>query len=125
MKILIADDDPDDIGLFETALKEIAPHSMLFIAGNGLQLMQLLHSIDKPCLIVLDLNMPLKSGKECLHEIMENPVYADVPVMILTTSNRQADVEECMLKGIARYYVKPNSYNELKFIVREMIEVIN
>ncbi|MES2649256.1 MAG: response regulator [Bacteroidota bacterium] len=124
MKILIADDDPDDLGLFKSALMEIAPHSTLLTAGDGVQLMQLLHSAEKPGLVVLDLNMPLKSGKECLYEIKQDPAYAKVPVVILTTSKRQADVEECLLKGVARYYVKPYSFNELKFIIKEITEEI-
>ena len=81
--ILIADDDQDDIELFQDAVNEICPDLKLTIATDSEKLINLLSKIPKPGAIVLDLNMPLKSGKGCLKEIRNNYEFKDVSVVIL------------------------------------------
>ena len=75
--ILLADDDNDDVLLFEHALNEVSANTSLIIARDGQELMELLHSytLPYPNAIFLDLNMPKKNGIECLQEIKSNEQF--------------------------------------------------
>ena len=115
--VVIADDDQDDIQLFEEALKETCPDLNLTVATDGVKLINLLEEIPKPDVILLDLNMPIKSGKECLEEIRAKDEFDDVPIVILSTSNQKADIEDCLKKGANHYFVKPESFEGMKSIV--------
>ena len=120
--ILLADDDQDDILLFETAAQEACPDLELTVADNGLQLISLLDEINTPDAIFLDLNMPFKSGKECLKEIRSKHQFDNVPVIILSTSNHKSDIDYCLSKGANHYFTKPNSYKGLKEIVVDLCD---
>ncbi|MEO7047617.1 MAG: response regulator [Ferruginibacter sp.] len=118
--ILIADDDQDDILLFENALEETCPDLKLTSANNGQTLLNLLKKISTPDAILLDLNMPKKNGKECLVEIRSNKEFNHVPIIILTTSANEADKAYCLSRGANQYYVKPSSFQGLKSIVQSI-----
>ncbi|MCW3105777.1 MAG: response regulator receiver protein [Segetibacter sp.] len=115
--IIIADDDNDDIEMFQDVVDEICPNLKLTVAPDGEILMTLLNSIPKPDAIVLDLNMPFKGGKECLHEIRTQIKFNDVPIVILSTSNHEEDIIYCLTNGANHYYVKPSTYYEYKSMV--------
>ena len=124
MKILIADDDPDDIDLFEEALNAIYPQYNLCKATNGLELFKILETGVNPDLIVLHSNMPLISGLQCIKDIRANPEWAKMQVAILTTSTRSVDVEECMLNGADHYFIKPYSFEGLKEVIIKMLKKV-
>ncbi|MES2649935.1 MAG: response regulator [Bacteroidota bacterium] len=115
-KIVIADDDYDDIELFQTALMEICPDHELTIAQDGISLLEILTNIERPYAIVLDLNMPGKSGKQCLKEIRSRKELEGVPIIILSTSSFQGDIQYCLAEGATQYLVKPTSFPALKKI---------
>src|SRR3954466_2420259 len=104
--LVIADDDRDDLQLFEDAVLETCPDMKLTVATDGAKLISLLHVIPKPDIILLDLNMPRKSGKECLKEIRAKDVFDDVPIVILSTSNEETDINYCLQNGANHYFVK-------------------
>ena len=118
--IVIADDDQDDVDLFQSAVDEICSKLSLTVALDGTILMKLLDNIPVPDAIFLDLNMLGKSGKDCLEEIRSQAKFDDVPVMILSTSNRKSEIDHCLNNGANHYFVKPSNYNELKDIVKEL-----
>lgn len=118
--ILLADDDPDDVELFQSALAESCPAVKLTVAQNGVELMSMLRSLPKPNVIVLDLNMPMKSGKECLVDIRKMKEYDDIPVIILSTSNNKSEKNFCMINGADNYFVKPPSFEHMKKIAEVM-----
>jgi CheY-like chemotaxis protein len=118
--ILIADDDPDDVELFQEAVVESCQEINLGIACDGLKLLSLLQNGPKPSAIILDLNMPRKSGKECLIEIRAKEEFDDVPIAILTTSSSMDDIEFCLKGGANHYFVKPNSLNGIRTIVENI-----
>jgi len=120
--VLIADDDVDDIALFESAISEMCPDLKLSIAYNGVNLLDLLPTIPLPDAIILDLNMPLIGGKECLVKIRSQCRFNEVPVIIFSTSRRQSDIEYCMAEGANHYIVKPNTYSGLKILVEKLCE---
>jgi CheY-like chemotaxis protein len=91
--VLCADDDPDDRELLcETATK-IDPSVKVVHSENGEQLLTKLRELESiniyPCLIILDMNMPILDGRDTLIEIKKNPDWADIPVAIFTTSKRE------------------------------------
>lgn len=92
--VLYADDDADDRMLIQDAFNMHAPHAEVKLFSDGLELLRYLkHDYDKetPCLIILDLNMPVLSGKDCLRLIREMEDYQNTPVIIFTTSSLTGD----------------------------------
>jgi CheY-like chemotaxis protein len=114
--LLIADDDRDDVEFFQEAVEITCPRINLTVAQNGMQLIAMLKAMKKPDAIVLDLNMPEKSGKECLTEIRNDAMFADVPIIIFSTSNSERDIEYCLKNGASYYYVKPKTFKGMMVI---------
>lgn len=123
--ILIAEDDIDDIYLFKTAVHEIQANVQLHMATDGVMLTRLLNSISKPDLIVLDINMPLKGGKECLVEIRQRTEFNDVRIIMLSTASNKQDMDYCLKNGASNYFVKPSSYEDLKIILTDLLKPSN
>ncbi len=115
--IIIADDDKDDIEMFQDAVDETCPDLKLTVASDGAKLIKLLDTSPKPDVIVLDLNMPFKSGKECMEEIRTKDEFDNVPIVILSTSNQKTDIDYCLTHGANHYFVKPNTIGGIKSIV--------
>lgn len=127
--ILIADDDPDDQLLIREAFEERCKNCQLCFVSNGVELMTLLRGdsaqalpegCPTPDLILLDLNMPLKDGRQALIEIRSDPALSQLPTVILTTSKNEDDVNFCQSRGANDYIVKPNSYSDLLAIVESL-----
>jgi DNA-binding response OmpR family regulator len=118
--IVIADDDQEDVDLFQSAVDETCSKLSLTVAMDGTKLMKLLDNTPAPDAIFLDLNMLGKSGKDCLEEIRSQAKFDEVPVMILSTSNRKSEIDHCLNNGADHYFVKPNNYDELKNIIMEL-----
>ena len=116
--ILLADDDNDDCILFKDALEELPLSAKLTTVRNGEQLMQLLTQEEQlPNLLFLDLNMPRKSGMECLSEIKQNGKLKKLPVIIYSTSF-QVDIIDLLYKNGAQHYIcKPNEYTQLLKVI--------
>lgn len=121
--LLIAEDDPDDQYFFQEAIEVVCPHAVeMHFAWDGVQLMNFLREKTKETheknLVVLDLNMRVKDGRTTLREIKANPAFDNIPVVVLTTSNSDEDIEYCKHHGAAACYRKPSSIVELVKIVR-------
>ena len=114
--ILIVDDDQDDIELFELAFKETCPDFVLHTLSRAENFIYFMGKIENPRLIILDLNMPVFDGRDCLRWIRSNNRLATVPVIVLSTSANQKDIDECIAMGANQYIVKPYSFTDLKFI---------
>ncbi|RPI80872.1 MAG: response regulator, partial [Chloroflexi bacterium] len=89
--VVIADDDEDDYLMIKSAIAKLRSNYSVTIVGNGVDLINHLEYLDKnkedfPGLILLDINMPMKNGKETLQEIREHPKYRFIPVVMLTSS---------------------------------------
>ncbi|TDH24223.1 response regulator [Segetibacter sp. 3557_3] len=120
--VVMAEDDNDDIELFKTALNEECPDLELSVAEDGAKLIKLLGYISTPDVILLDLNMPCKDGKECLVEIRGKKEYDEVPIVILSTSSNKKDIEFCLSNGANHYFIKPNSYREVSSLVKNICD---
>ncbi len=117
--ILSADDDTDDQDMMEQALKKTRFDHLLTRVPDGYQLLNMLNEINKighryPDVIFLDLNMPVKSGRETLKILKsEHSAFRNIPLIILTTSRAQQDEQFCSQYGVNSYVVKPASFKEL------------
>ena len=121
-KILLADDDPDDRELFTEAAGMHDAH--VIGVQNGMQLMiNLLQTDALPDVILLDLNMPEKDGKECLREIREHDKLKAIPVVIYSTSSAKKDIDDTQRLGANLYITKPNSFAELKKTIQRLLSI--
>jgi CheY-like chemotaxis protein len=114
--ILMADDDPDDCLLAQEALVEARLANDLHFVRDGEELMDYLHqrgqyalpdAAPRPGLILLDLNMPRKDGREALTEIKADPDLRRIPVVVLTTSSAEEDILRTYDLGVSGYITKP------------------
>lgn len=120
--ILIADDDDDDCMLLKIAFKKGKLINNLQVVNDGEQLMSYLLGEGKysnretypiPDLILLDLNMPRKSGREALEEIKNHQTLKLIPVVILTTSKAQEDIIKSYGLGVNSFITKPVTFDKL------------
>ncbi len=121
--IIIAEDDSDDRLLLETAFKETGLEIQLVFANNGVELLKLLTGQEQslyPRVIILDLNMPKKDGREALKELKQNPLLKKIPVIIFTTTKNEAEIARCYELGANTYVVKPDSYSDLLKVVNRL-----
>jgi len=121
--LLLADDDIDDCIFFEDALKELPISATLSTVNNGIQLMNYLlaKSDNLPDVLFLDLNMPRKSGIECLTEIKMIDKLKDLPVIIFSTSFNTEVVDLFYQKGAHYYIRKPGEYEKLRKVILEAV----
>ncbi|MEB3338393.1 MAG: response regulator [Leptolyngbyaceae bacterium] len=125
--ILVADDDPDDRLMTREALEENRLANDLHFVENGEELMDyLLHrgqytdpkSAPRPGLLLLDLNMPKKDGREALQEIRAHAQLRQIPVVILTTSQAEEDIYRSYDLGSNSFITKPVSFQALVSIMK-------
>jgi CheY-like chemotaxis protein len=129
--ILMAEDDEDDYLLTKEALQEGRILNKLYRVKDGEKLMDyLLHQgkytnvadAPEPAIILLDLNMPRKDGREALREIKSNPLLRRIPIIILTTSKSEEDILQSYELGANSYIRKPVSYDRLLEIINKLTE---
>ena len=121
LNILLADDDKDDCLLFKEALREVKVEKKLVTVEHGVALMDFLNQTDAlPEIIFLDINMPHKNGKECLAEIRNHKLFSDIPVVMYSTSNNKADIEETYNGGANFYLVKPFLFTGLTDVLEKL-----
>lgn len=127
--ILMADDDPEDRMLAEEALEEARLANNLHFVEDGEELMDYLKRRGKysdpkdsprPGMILLDLNMPRKDGREALEEIKADPELKLLPVVILTTSEADEDILKSYDLGAASYITKPVTFDGLVKIMKTL-----
>jgi CheY-like chemotaxis protein len=125
--LLLIEDNPGDARLVEEALKEFTHPVRLHHVKDGMTALQFLQkdgpyrNAPRPRLILLDLNMPRKDGREMLREIRNDPASASIPVIVLTTSAAERDVELCYAAGANCYLRKPVDVTEFIDLMK-MIE---
>jgi CheY-like chemotaxis protein len=114
-RFLLADDDEDDIDLFEEALRNIDSTIELKAARNGKQLLEILKNGNtEPEIIFLDINMPEMNGWEALREIKNSGKFDDIPVVMYSTSSSKMESDKAVESGALAFYEKPSSFFDLK-----------
>ena len=121
--VLLADDDEDDRLFFTDAFGELKIKTVVQTVKDGQELMTHLNQPDivLPHVLFLDLNMPRKTGMECLNEIKNIERLKDVAIAIYSTSASEEDIEETFVKGANVYIKKPSDFGALKKILSEVI----
>ena len=120
-KILYADDDEDDHYLLSESLSVNGINTEVVCVSDGVEALNYLEAESKdslPSLIVLDMNMPRKDGKQTLGYIKNHPHFKNIPVIILSTSSNRFDREYCTQLGAASYFTKPKHFSGYNAIVK-------
>ncbi|MDN4501784.1 response regulator [Alteromonadaceae bacterium BrNp21-10] len=119
-KILIVDDDQDDIYFFKQALSKVQGDFQLQHLRNGKELLEHIteHRLDNVSLVLLDLNMPVMDGWETLEKMASLSVKVKWPIIVYTTSKRAEDVGNAYRLGALSYIVKPDTIIELTKILQ-------
>lgn len=127
--ILLADDDEEDRMLAADALTESRVANDLRCVTNGEELLDYLYrrgqyappaEVPRPGLILLDLNMPRKDGREALREIKADPELRTIPVVVLTTSKAEEDIYRTYDLGANSFITKPVSFEGLVDVMRDI-----
>jgi CheY-like chemotaxis protein len=126
VNILLIEDSPGDVELTKEAFASWEIPHVLEVVNDGEEALQFLHQKGKyagkesPNFIILDLNLPRKDGAEVLKELREDMTLNEIPIVILSTSNAEADIQKCYDLGAYSYFVKPvdidNFYDIIKSI---------
>lgn len=128
--ILMADDDDDDFVLTQKALRQGKLLNTLIRVKDGEELLDYLLKrgdyIDqetiRPGVILLDLNMPRKDGREALREIKSNPELSDIPVVVFTTSKAEEDIYKSYQLGVNSFITKPVTFENLIKVMQTLGE---
>lgn len=126
IEILMVEDNPGDIRLTKEALKEGKIINNLHIARDGVEAMEFLYKEGKyknairPDLVLLDLNLPGKSGHEVLAEIKNNPDLKRIPVIILSISKLEEDILKSYNNYANCYIIKPVDFNQFVEVVKSI-----
>lgn len=127
--IVMADDDDDDYLLTKKALKESKLLNKLIRVHDGEELLDYLRcqgdykdeaKFERPGVILLDLNMPRKDGREALKEIKADPKLKDIPVVVFTTSKAEEDIYRSYQLGVNSFITKPVTFDNLIEVMRAL-----
>ena len=126
IEVLLVEDSPGDVRLTQEAFKDAKVHVNLHVATDGVAAMDFLArqgeyaNAPRPDLILLDLNLPKKDGREVLEEIKGSPVMKSIPVVILTTSAAEADILRSYQLHANCYITKPVGLDGFLKVVRSI-----
>jgi CheY-like chemotaxis protein len=126
VSVLLVDDDPGDVLLVREAFEDHKVGNLLSVVSDGVEAMQYVRregayaSVARPDLILLDLNLPRKSGIEVLSEIKGDPLLATTPIVVLTTSEAEEDIVRAYKLHANAYITKPVGFEQFSQIVHQI-----
>jgi CheY-like chemotaxis protein len=120
--VLLVEDDPGDVVLIQEAFVHNKVRNTLHVAGDGVEAMEFLRGAQRPDLILLDLNLPRKDGREVLAEVKGDPALRSIPVVVLTTSKAEEDILRSYDLHANAYVTKPVDFNRFIEVVRQIDE---
>ncbi len=125
VEILLIEDNPGDVRLTQEAFREGKIDNDLTVCGDGESAMELLHErvatgAPKPGLILLDLNLPRKDGRQVLAELKSDPQLRLIPVVVLTSSAAERDIIESYERNVNAYVTKPIDIDEFLEAIRAL-----
>ena len=126
LEVLLVEDSPGDVRLTREAFRDAKVHIKLHVASDGTKAMAFLNregeyaNAPRPDLILLDLNLPKKDGRQVLEEIKESLVLKSIPVVILTTSSSEADILKSYMLHANCYITKPVGLEGFLKVVRSI-----
>ena len=126
--VLLVEDDPGDVLLIREAFEDNKVHNNLHVVSDGVEALQFLRREGQyagrptPDLVLLDLNLPRKDGREVLAEIKSDPALRSIPVVVLTTSKAEEDILRSYDLHANAYVTKPVDFNRFIDVVRQIDE---
>jgi CheY-like chemotaxis protein len=121
--VLMADDDDDDCILARDAFKQSGSRGIFRFVEDGIKLLDYLStSHHLPALLLLDLNMPQKDGRQTLREIKAIPRFQNIPVVVFTTSREEKDRVFCHRMGANSFITKPTLFEDWVRIMRSLAD---
>jgi CheY-like chemotaxis protein len=124
--VLLVEDDPGDVLLIREVFDEQRPANRLEVVGDGVEAMDYVRAegayagSGRPDLILLDLNLPRKSGSEVLAEIKGDPALSSIPIVVLTTSESEEDVMHAYGHHANAYITKPVDFARFREVVHQI-----
>jgi chemotaxis family two-component system response regulator Rcp1 len=123
VRILLIEDSPSDVRLIREALKETPVPVQITVARDGLEATEYLQKVEagtasRPDLVILDLNLPKKNGREVLAEVKNSPGLKSIPVLVMTSSRSDEDIAQAYQLNANCYITKPGDLNEYVNVVR-------
>ena len=120
--ILYVDDDIDDLFLISEAFEKFTHDLTVVHAENGVEGLKTLEKMEEnlPCLVIIDINMPIMDGKEMLVKLRTHSQFKNLPVIMFSTSGSEKD-KQFAGDNDAEFISKPASYTELKSLVRQFV----
>jgi CheY-like chemotaxis protein len=128
IEVLLVEDDPGDVVLITEAFEHNKVNNRLHVVADGVEAIQFLRrespyeDAEEPDLILLDLNLPRKDGREVLAEVKEDPTLRRIPVVVLTTSKAEEDVLRSYDLHANAYVTKPVDFDRFIEVVRQIDE---
>lgn len=125
MEILLVEDNEDDIFLEQEALADAKLVNLMSVVRDGEEALAYLRRQGEyqnarvPGLILLDINMPKKNGFEVLNEIKADPALMHIPVVMLTTSDSEADIIKSYARGACSFITKPMDFDKFRDVIRQ------
>jgi len=126
VQILLVEDSAGDVSLTREALRDAKVHNELHVVGDGIEALAYLRGEGKyvgaatPDLVLLDLNLPRKDGREVLEEMKADDDLKRIPVVVLTTSSSEADIYESYQLHANAFVTKPVAYTDFLAAVRQL-----
>jgi CheY-like chemotaxis protein len=121
--VLLVEDDPGDVVLIQEAFEHNKVRNRLHVVGDGVEAMEFLRNGGvRPDLVLLDLNLPRKDGRQVLEEIKVDPALRSIPVVVLTTSKAEEDILRSYDLHANAYVTKPVDFNRFIEVVRQIDE---
>lgn len=126
IELLLVEDDPGDVELTREGLHAAKFVVHMHVVDDGEKALQYLKQqgpyrhASRPDMVLLDLNMPKRSGREVLREIRKDDTLKNIPIVILTTSESEADISACYRLGANCYITKPVRFDEFNRVVKEL-----
>jgi CheY-like chemotaxis protein len=127
LDILVVDDNEDDVLLLQESMRDLSEVNVVHSVRDGDEAMAYLRregpyaSAPRPGLVLLDINMPRMNGFEVLNKMKDDPRLRAIPVVMLTTSNRDADIETAYRCGACSFVTKPVSFDRLKLMAGHFV----
>ena len=129
IEVLLVEDNVGDVRLVREALHEFKLDVRLHVAKDGIEAMQRLRQQDEhadaplPDVILLDLNLPRKDGREVLAEVRADARLQRIPVIVMTTSRDEEDVLRTQALGVDGYVTKPVDFDQFRRVVQQVDEL--
>ena len=124
LRILLIEDDNDDIELIQDALHDNqVSNSMHVIRDGGNVSGYLQNAREVPDIIVMDFNLPKVHGRDILKNIWRTELFKNIPIVILTTSSSQTDIDYSYKEGASKYLIKPNTTEGFTAVVKTIQEL--